>query len=384
MDNTQRIEAEEAIRESEQRLRDILDSLFIFVGLFTPSGVLLKVNRAPLEVSGVTAETVLGKHLWETAWWSDSEADRTQLKSAFEKVRQGETVRYDVTVKVNDSRKMTVDICFSPLFDKNQQVTQVIGSAVDITERIKGQDEAVRLHDELAHISRIATLGEMATGIAHELNQPLTAIATGAATMQMLAERGSPTDTIRAVHCAKSIQDQAIRAGDIVKRLRDLVRKRSSHRTSVRLNELVSGILPLVVPEARLANIRMETLLDSNTPVLNVDSIQIQQVVINLLRNAIEAAAESSIANRTVQISTEVQEGSGCVLVTVANSGQCLTLQQSNRLFEPFYTTKEGGLGLGLIISRTIMQNHGGQLWYEPLPNGTTAFRFTLPINQSF
>lgn len=384
MDITQRSEAEEAIRESEKRLRDILDSLFIFVGLFSPEGILLKVNRAPLEISGVTAESVLGKHLWDTNWWSESIADQNHLKSAFEKVRGGEAVRYDVTVQVNDTRRMTIDVCFSPLFDKNQNVSQIIGSAVDITDRIKGQDEAVRLHDELAHISRIATLGEMATGIAHELNQPLTAIATGAATMQMLAERGATGDIARAAVCAQSIQDQAIRAGDIVKRLRDLVRKRSSHRTSIRINELVSGILPLVGPEAKLANIRIEKLLDPDIPILNADSIQIQQVIINLLRNAIEAAAESSTANRCVQIFTEPHDANRVVLVTVTNTGPTLTSHQSNRLFEPFYTTKDGGLGLGLIISRTIIQNHGGQLWYEPLPNGTTTFRFTLPMNQSF
>lgn len=384
MDITQRSEAEEAIRESEKRLRDILDSLFIFVGLFSPEGVLLKVNRAPLEISGVTAESVLGKFLWDTNWWSDSVADQNHLKAVFEKVRKGEAVRYDVTVQATDTRKMTVDVCFSPLFDNEQNVSQIIGSAVDITDRIKGQDEAVRLHDELAHISRIATLGEMATGIAHELNQPLTAIATGAATMQMLAERGATEDIARAALCAQSIQDQAIRAGDIVKRLRDLVRKRSSHRTSIRINELVSGILPLVAPEAKLANIRIETQLQSNIPVLSADSIQIQQVIINLLRNAVEAVAESNTTPRTVQISTELKASARAIQVTVTNTGQALNSQQTNRLFEPFYTTKEGGLGLGLIISRTIIQNHGGQLWYEPLPDGTTSFHFTLPMNQSF
>lgn len=384
MDITQRSEAEEAIRESEKRLRDILDSLFIFVGLFSPDGILLKVNRAPLEISGITADSVLGKHLWETNWWSESVADQNHLKAVFEKVRKGEAVRYDVTVQATDIRRMTIDVCFSPLFDKDQNVTQIIGSAVDITDRIKGQDEAVRLHDELAHIGRIATLGEMATGIAHELNQPLTAIATGAATMQMLAERGATGDIARAALCAQSIQDQAIRAGDIVKRLRDLVRKRSSHRTSIRINELVSGILPLVAPEAKLANIRIETQLESNIPVLNADSIQIQQVIINLLRNAVEAVAESNTTPRTVQISTELNDSARAIQVTVANTGQALNSQQTNRLFEPFYTTKEGGLGLGLIISRTIIQNHGGQLWYEPLPDGTTSFHFTLPMNQSF
>jgi C4-dicarboxylate-specific signal transduction histidine kinase len=237
-----------------------------------------------------------------------------------------------------------------------------------------------RIHrEEIAHFARLSTIGEMSSALAHELNQPLCAIATYAEGALRMMKSGD-WDSNELLEAIQEAGTQAERAGKIIRRIANLVRKKEPHRSSVNIGEIISETINLIEYEARLKGITIKWVEPSeNSPMLKVDRIQIQQVLVNLLHNSFEAM--KNVGQSKCQISIEVStDGKDMVQVVVSDTGCGLSAERADRIFEPFFTTNSQGLGMGLSISRSIIEAHGGRIWAESNPAGGATFRFTLPI----
>jgi two-component system sensor kinase FixL len=254
----------------------------------------------------------------------------------------------------------------------------ILCSGDDVTDALRAAEDAREARERMMHVSRLATMGEMATGISHELNQPLAAIATYAqAAKRLLAASEPPTEDI--ADALEQIAAQALRAGEIIRRLRTLVRSRQTQRERTDLNALIEELGTLTRADARLHDIRVTLELAPNLPPLNVDPIQIQQVLLNLVRNAEQALEAATPGEREIVISTRLLP-KGELEVRVRDSGPGVAPGILESLFQPFATTKVEGTGLGLAISRSIIEAHKGTLEYAPeLPRGA-SFIFRLPV----
>ncbi|MGQ0721269.1 MAG: sensor histidine kinase [Candidatus Eiseniibacteriota bacterium] len=247
-----------------------------------------------------------------------------------------------------------------------------------LAERDRAEREAAELRERLTHLARVGTVGEMATGIAHEINQPLTAIATLAQACRRMADSGAmrPGELGNAL---ESISAQALRAGDVIRHLRSLVRQRASERSEVDINELVREVCRLAAVDTRMHRVGVRLDLAPGLPHALADPVQIQQVVLNLIRNAVEAMDGVPGARDTIEVRTGLR-GRDHIEVGVSDSGPGLSGEAAERVFDPFFTTKSTGLGMGLSISRSIVASHGGDLWYTPNADRGITMRFSLPL----
>jgi two-component system sensor kinase FixL len=249
--------------------------------------------------------------------------------------------------------------------------------ARNISQRKAHERRINELQGELLHATRLVSTGQLGAALAHELNQPLTAILNYAGVLQELGAvaPGSEGEMLRDV--ILRIEEQTARAGEIIRRLRGFVAKREPDRQVQDLNETVEEALALGLVGAAYGNIILSTVLTDNLPPVFIDRVQIQQVMINLLRNAVEAMQSSP--RRELSVST-LGDGNEHVRISVADTGQGFAPEIAATLFQPFVTTKGHGLGIGLSICRSIVESHGGRLWMEPNEGGGTVFHFRLPI----
>ena len=252
-----------------------------------------------------------------------------------------------------------------------------VGIIRDITERKESEEEMHHARERLSQFGRLSTLGEMAAGLAHELNQPLTAISTYTQACRRLIESGqSDDDEILAT--LRKCDSQAQRAGDVIRRLRQFVQKRESGRQEASCKELIHDIAALAEVDTRNNRIPLSFSIARGLPNVMVDAVQIQQVILNLIRNGIDAMLG---ADRTSEgISVEVARiENNHIRIAVTDHGSGITEEAEKRIFEPFFTTKASGLGLGLAICHSIIAAHGGVLSFTKNPSGGTTFYFTLP-----
>jgi two-component system, LuxR family, sensor kinase FixL len=245
----------------------------------------------------------------------------------------------------------------------------------DITERQEVEARLQELQSEIVHISRLTALGEMASALAHELNQPLSAIANYMKGSRRLLE-GRTDDQSRMIREAMDkAADQSLRAGEIIRRLRDFVARGETERRIQSLNKLLEEASALALVGTRDRGVRVTYLFDPTLDLVLVDKVQIQQVVLNLVRNAIEAMENSE--RRELTIATE-RDRDGMAAVRISDTGTGISPDIAPQLFQPFITSKPHGLGVGLSISRTIVESHGGLITVAPNPQGGTTFRFTV------
>jgi len=253
----------------------------------------------------------------------------------------------------------------------------IIGSQIGQFIERKQAEEALRhAQAELAHVARVATLGEMSASIAHEINQPLAAVVNNAAAcLHWLAAQNLE----EARQSAEFVIADGHRAGEIIDRIRALAKKAPSRRDRIDVNETIREVIVLARSEVHGNAVSLRTRLGGELPLIVGDRIQLQQVILNLMINAIEAMKEVIDAPRELLISS-TKDDSDRVLVAVQDSGPGLKRESADRLFDAFYTTKAQGMGMGLPISRSIIEAHGGQLWATAnMPHGA-VFQFTLPI----
>ncbi len=249
------------------------------------------------------------------------------------------------------------------------------GFVRDLTDRQESEARLEQLQAEVVHISRLSAMGEMASALAHELNQPLSAIANYLNGARRVIERETGRDP-RVIEAVEKAADQALRAGDIIRRLREFLARGEGERSVESLAKLVHEACGLALVGAKESGIEVRYLIDPHLDRVIVDRIQIQQVLVNLVRNAIEAMHDQP--QRRLTMSTTI-EGDMAV-VSVTDTGTGLDEAATERLFQPFVTTKAHGMGVGLSISRTIIEAHGGRIWTEPNPGGGAIFRFSVRL----
>jgi two-component system sensor kinase FixL len=254
-----------------------------------------------------------------------------------------------------------------------------------MAERLRAERQVREREDELrqrlTHLTRVSVMGEMASSIAHEINQPLTAISTYAQACRRMVEAGMLGES-NVVDVLARIAEEALRAGDIVHHLRNLIRKRESQTERWDVNDLVREVEHLAVVDARLRDVTLRLDLSEALPEIHADGIQIQQVILNLIRNGVDALEGGDVEDREVVVRTVLRDGRE-IEVSVSDNGCGLPSDFEDKMFQPFYTTKESGMGMGLSISRTIVASHGGRMWFERNPNRGTTFHFTIPTVNS-
>jgi C4-dicarboxylate-specific signal transduction histidine kinase len=261
-------------------------------------------------------------------------------------------------------------------------VISILAIAVTTHLALQNQTAERTLHEtqlQLAHVNRITTLGELTASIAHEVNQPIAAVVTNAgAALRWLAAR--PPNLEEGRESIRHIVNDANRAGDVINRIRALVKKVPPRKSALDINETILEVVALTRGQAVKNGVSLLTRLSSDLPLVPGDRIQLQQVLLNLIINAIEAMSGVSEGRRNLVVGSGKDDSHG-VFVTVRDSGPGLDMESSDRLFNPFYTTKPEGMGMGLSICRSIIEAHGGRIWAAPnSPRGAT-FHFTLPLH---
>jgi len=266
------------------------------------------------------------------------------------------------------------------LIELEQQAPLVVVHLVDRTAQIAAEREAQAHRERLAHVDRLTTMGELASGIAHEVNQPLTAIAAYARACQRLFDtgQGESPDFAEAL---EQIAAQATRAGEIVHRLRSFARRGEPEARPLAVAALVDTVIGLLRSDLKRAQVELELAIEDPLPPIIADAVQIQQVLVNLLRNALEAMAAAGTDAPRLQVRATA-DAPGSVTVSVTDNGGGIPEAVTESLFEPFSTSKPSGMGLGLAISKSIIEAHGGELWCaSALPRGAT-FSFKLPVSE--
>lgn len=362
------------LRDSEQRFRTFIDhaadALFV---VDLEQGTLVDVNREACQSLGYTREELIGK----TTSAFDVEMDRAAIESIAERAASGETVFDTHLHRRKDGSMFPVEVHTSLVrYGERRFLLKV---ARDITDRKRAEEERERLRQleaEIAHLNRVNVMGVLSASIAHEVNQPLTGIVSnGSACLRFLS--ADAPDLEEAREAARDIVRDGKRAGEVITRIRALTKRAAPPREELDLNDTIRDTLAIVGDEARKNRVAIRTRFASDLPPIAGDRVQLQQVLLNLVMNAIEAMNGVEDRPRQLAITTRNAEP-GLVQVTVEDSGIGLDPSTMAKMFQPFHTTKSGGMGMGLSISRSIVEHHGGRLWATNNDGPGASLHFTL------
>jgi len=381
-DITLRREAMSAIRRERDRANMYLEMAQVILLALSPDGRVQLINRRGCESLGRREMDLLGRDWLELAVPLDQQDDveRALRDVAANRVGDERYFEHDV-LSANGDRRLIAWRCIA-IRNASGYLTGFFSSGEDITESRKAEQAAQASQARIAQVSRLATMGEMAAGIAHELNQPLAAIANYANAALRLAAKAdlSTVDPDGDVRMAlNQISQQALRAGEIIRRLRALVQNRETRHEPANLNETIAEVIGFVAGDAKLNEVRIVPQFDASMPVALLDRIQIQQIALNLLRNSIEALTEQPRGQREIRVQTRWTEQT--VQLIIEDNGPGVPADLVSRIFDPFCTTKATGTGLGLAISRTIAEAHRGKLSYDSSAAGGARFTLTLPYS---
>ena len=396
IDITARKAAEAALRESELRARALAnivessDDAIIGIAIVASSndailstnldGIVTSWNNGAKRIFGYAAPEMIGQSIFRLAVPGHGD----EMLHVLRRIKRGERVdHYETTRRRKDGEIVHLSLSVSPIYDADGQLIGASKISRDITAAKKAE-EALResearlqeLNAELLHVSRLSAMGQMAAMVAHELNQPLTAINNYLEAARALLDRGSDLPLSGIKNAIDRAGEQAMRAGQVIRRIRGFVLRGDSERR-------IEALSPLLKEAAELAALGMKqkrvSIKYEDGPAdasILADRIQIQQVLLNLLRNAAEAVADAD--SRNVTLRSELRDGA--VQINVIDNGPGLSDEVKEKLFQPFVSTKKTGMGVGLSICHSIITAHGGRLWTEPNPDGGTIFSITLPV----
>jgi two-component system sensor kinase FixL len=376
-DVTERAQAAAALADSERRFKAIFNSTYQLIGLLDGAGTVLEVNRTALDFLLMKETDMVGRPLWEAVSSLLSKKAQERIRSAVQDACDGSPVRYDEQVVLANGERRIVDFTLKPVADENGKTVLIIPEARDITENRIAEQEARQHLQDAAHVMRLGTMGEMASTIAHELNQPLTALVSYCGTAKSLTEK-QPLQPDNLVRILDRAMEQAHRASDIIRHFREFVCKGNQQRQRISLDQLVESALELLRGELRNANVVIELHRGGGDCYVSVDKIQLEQVIINLLRNSIEAIMQSGREDGRVDVYTQMLPDNSAEL-TVIDNGPGIAPELLGHVFEPFRSGKAKGMGMGLSISRSIIESHAGRLWNNRYQQGGAQFAFTLP-----
>jgi two-component system sensor kinase FixL len=361
-------------RARELHLQSILDTVPDAMIVIDESGTMRSFSYAASRLFGYSAEEVIGKNvkiLMPTPYRENHDSYVDRYKTTGEKRIIG--IGRVVVGERKDGSTFPMELSIGEMKSGNHRF--FTGFARDLTERQKVETRLQELQSELVHISRLTAMGEMASTLAHELNQPLSAISNYIKGSRRMLESNTDERSMQIRDAMQSAADQAVRAGQIIRRLRDFVSRGESERRIESVRKLIEEASALALVGVKDQNVRVQYQFAANADLVMADKVQVQQVLLNLIRNAIEAMADTP--QRELLISTSVADAN-MLQINVADTGLGLATEVAQHLFQPFVTTKRQGMGVGLSISRTIIESHGGKIWADPNPVGGTIFRFTL------
>jgi two-component system sensor kinase FixL len=363
-----------ALREREAHLRSILATVPDAMIVIDGAGIISSFSSAAERLFGYKAEEVTGRNvslLMPSPYAEQHDAYLERYLSTGQKRIIGAS-RVVMGLR-KDGSTFPMELYIGETATRDGRA--FTGFLRDLTERQETQARLHELQTELAHMSRFTAMGEMASTLAHELNQPLTAVATYLNGCRRLLERGQAADFGMLRDGIERATEQALRAGQIIRRLREFVSRGETERSRENLPKLVEEASALALVGARESGVRVSFAFDADCGSVIADRVQVQQVLVNLIRNATEAMHETK--QRDLLVST-APASEGMVRISVADTGPGIAPAIMAQLFQPFVTTKSYGMGVGLSVSRTIIESHGGRLWVEPNPGGGAVFSFTL------
>lgn len=374
-DITERKQAENALRRSEAYLAEA--QRLSLTGSFSYSGGELFWSEEGSRILGYDRTT---KPSLELLIQRIHPADIARVRQVIDRAsREGKDWELEHRFQMPDGSVKFVKVVARAVAEESGRV-DFVGAIMDVSAAKQAEQELRQAQADLVHITRVTTLGELTASIAHEVNQPIAAVATNAAAGLGWLEAEPPDlDKVRAT--LGYIVHDAERAGDVMHRIRALAKKAPLRLARVDVNEAALEVIALTRSELVRHGVSLQTQLATGLPLIEGDRIQLQQVILNLILNAVEAMSSIDNGTREVRISSG-REASNAVLVTVRDFGPGLDPQSVDRLFEAFYTTKPSGLGMGLAICRSIIQAHGGRLWATANEPRGAVFQFTLPLER--
>ena len=368
----QRQSIERSLQESEERFRTMANSAPVLLWMSGPDKLCTFFNQGWLAFTGRTMEQEMGNGWTQGVHPDDLNSCMEIYCSAFD---AREPFEMEYRLRRHDGEYRWIYDAGAPRTAPNGEFLGYIGSALDITDR-KGAEESNRA---LAHVQRLAIIGELTAAIAHELKQPLSAIMSNAdAAGTLLDTANPPLGEIREI--VSDIRRADLRADQVLGHLRDFLRKRETLMGALDLNDAITDVLPLVVGDARKRRIQIRTEFANDLPPVFGSPTQLQQVMINLIVNGMDAMANTPEAKRELVVRTTKPNGDARVEVSVSDHGSGIATGSMPRLFESFFTTRAEGMGLGLSIARSIVETHGGRIWADNNPDGGATFHFTVQV----
>jgi two-component system, LuxR family, sensor kinase FixL len=363
-------------QDQETHLRSILATVPDAMVVIDEKGVILSFSAAAERMFGFAEEEVLGENVSALMPSPDRERHDGYLQHY---LNTGERKIIGVgrvtTARHRAGYTFPIELSVGEAWIGDRRI--FTGFVRDLTERQQTESRLQDLQAELAHVGRVSEMGTLASALAHELNQPLTAVANYCEAANDLLDGSPSEETIQMVREAlQEAAQQAVRAGQIVRRLRDFISHGHTERKVESLPKLLTEANALALVGSREHSIEVDVRLNPATSEVLVDRIQIQQVLVNLIRNAIDAMIESRERMLTIRSSPKTPD---MVEISVEDTGSGISEQVASQIFQPFVTSKQSGMGIGLSICRTIIEAHGGQIWFESGQRGGTVFRFTLP-----
>lgn len=353
------------------QLQTIIESEPECVKLQDASGVIMEMNPAGLSLlDAKNNEDVIGKVIYDfiAAEYKDEYRDLTA------RVFGGGRGCMEFEVFSMDGQRRWLETHAAPLFDNAGEVTALLAITRDIDGRKKNEARLREQQTELAHVCRLSTMGEMASSLAHELNQPLCAVSSYAESARLLNQ----SENIELDKLLEKIVHQSLRATQIIQNVRDFVRKQAPAPKSISAESVINSVIEFIEPDRQRGMVQIKLKIAPNISPIKADRVQVEQVLLNLLNNAIQALRKLDTEERIISIEV-LQEAREDILFKVSNAGPAIKQAIAAELFTPFFTTKDAGLGMGLSISRSIIEAHGGRIWYVSEADDGSCFCFTLP-----
>jgi two-component system sensor kinase FixL len=377
VDVTELVNKDQALRESEDRMRAAAEAVNLEIWEWDLSKNEIRATNARRALLGWPASGTIALNDLICRLHPD---DRDRIRQTIDDaIHKGEDFDSEYRLILPDGIVRWMSTRGSVHFDDAGRPARLLGISIDITARKQSELDAERDRAELSHLSRVALMGEMSASIAHELNQPLAGIVSNAAAGQRFIDRGN-VDLREIRELLGDIIADGRRASDVVRGIRGMVKKERVARRVVDLNEVVTDAVRMASPDAVLRSCQLETSLDANLPAVDGDPVQLQQVLLNLVINAFDAMRDTPPSRRKVLIATQ-SNGDGTIRTSVRDHGVGISEEVRERLFDPFFSTKTEGLGMGLAIVRSIVEAHGGTITAENIDDGGARFEFVLPMN---
>ncbi len=371
-----RLAAESALQNEVAFRKAMEDSVQTGLRARNLDGMITYVNPAFCRMVGWSPEELIGR-LPPMPYWAEEYLDETRAMHAKVLAGQAPSNGFEIKLKRRNGEIFDALIIEAPLIDSQGRHTGWMGSVVDITERKRIAELARQQEERLQASARLITMGEMASSLAHELNQPLAAISSYATGCRNLIAAGAPQSEIDAA--IAKCQEQAQRAGRIIRRIYEFVRRQEPKSEPCEIGLLLADLITLLDSDARRQRVRIQRDIAPNLPLLQADRILLGQALLNLMKNGIEAMGQTNEAARVLTV--RAAQLADQLLISVIDRGCGIGPDTASQLFEPFYTTKQEGLGVGLKICRSVVEAHHGRLWFEANPEGGTIFHIALPCN---